>query len=66
MLVLTRKSDESVYIGEDIRVTILSVRGDRVRLGISAPGDVSIKREEIMFTMSGSANGESRKLVLAE
>lgn len=59
MLVLTRKPDESIHIGDDIRITVLSVRGDRVRIGISAPGDVSIKRKEIVFNNSYSSEVET-------
>ncbi|MFA5566282.1 MAG: carbon storage regulator CsrA [Acidimicrobiia bacterium] len=47
MLVLSRKSNESIIIGGDIKVTVLEVRGDQVRLGISAPRDVTVHREEV-------------------
>jgi carbon storage regulator len=47
MLVLTRRLEEAVVIGEDITVTILEVQGDRVRLGFNAPVDVPIHRWEI-------------------
>lgn len=47
MLVLTRRMDESIAIGEDITITVLAVDGDRVKLGISAPKDVIILRKEI-------------------
>lgn len=47
MLVLTRNSEQSIVIGENIVVRILSVRGDRVRVGIAAPADVAIRREEV-------------------
>ncbi|MFQ6003690.1 MAG: carbon storage regulator CsrA, partial [Candidatus Zixiibacteriota bacterium] len=47
MLVLTRKLGESVTIGDDIKITILGVRGRQVRLGIIAPQRVTIHREEI-------------------
>ena len=49
MLVLTRKLGESVTIGDDIKITILGVRGRQVRLGIIAPQKVTIHREEIYF-----------------
>ena len=48
MLVLSRKRNESVVINENIVVTVVEVRGDRVRLGIQAPRDVPIHRSEIM------------------
>ncbi len=47
MLVLTRKSDESVILGDDIEVKVLAVRGDQVSLGFSAPLAMSINRKEI-------------------
>lgn len=47
MLVLSRQSDESIIIGDNIRVTIVEVRGDKVRIGIDAPRDVSVHRQEI-------------------
>jgi carbon storage regulator len=47
MLVLTRKLGESIHIGNDIRVTVLSVHGHQVRLGFSAPDEVRIVREEL-------------------
>ena len=47
MLVLSRKADESVVIGEDIVITVLEVRGDVVRLGIAAPRDVKVHRSEV-------------------
>jgi carbon storage regulator len=47
MLVLTRKIMESVVIGDDIEVYILEIKGDRVRLGIKAPREVSVHRKEI-------------------
>lgn len=47
MLILTRKPSESLIIGEDIVVTILGIRGNQVRIGIEAPPNVSVDREEI-------------------
>jgi carbon storage regulator len=49
MLILTRKLGESVTIGDDVKITILGVRGRQVRLGIIAPHKVAIHREEIYF-----------------
>jgi carbon storage regulator len=48
MLVLTRRTGEEVVIGEDIRVTVLAVRGGRIRLGIAAPPGVLIRRAEVV------------------
>ena len=47
MLVLTRKAGQSVYIGDDIKITLHNIRGNQVRIGIHAPPSVKIYREEI-------------------
>lgn len=47
MLILTRRIGETLMIGDDIEVTVLGVKGNQVRLGIKAPKDVRVNREEI-------------------
>lgn len=47
MLVLTRKIDQSIMIGDHIRVVVVDIRGDQVKLGIDAPRDVMVHRQEI-------------------
>ncbi len=47
MLILTRRAGETIHIGDNITVTVLSVQGNQVRLGIKAPRDVAVHREEI-------------------
>ena len=47
MLILSRRKDESIMIGEDVELIVVEVRGDRVRLGIAAPKDVPVHRREI-------------------
>jgi carbon storage regulator len=47
MLVLSRKEGEEVVIGDNIRLTVVAIRGGRVRLGFTAPPDVSIQRDEL-------------------
>jgi carbon storage regulator len=47
MLILTRRVGETVMIGEDITCTVLGVKGNQVRLGINAPKDVAVHREEV-------------------
>ena len=47
MLVLSRHRDESIMIGDDVVVTIVDVRGDKVRLGIDAPTDIPVHRQEV-------------------
>lgn len=55
MLVLTRRAGESVVIGDDVVVTVVEVRGDVVRLGIDAPREVQVHREEV-YRAVGEAN----------
>lgn len=47
MLILTRRVQEVLYIGDEITITILGVKGNQVRIGVDAPRDVSVHREEI-------------------
>lgn len=47
MLILTRRVGETLVVGDDITVTVLGVKGNQVRLGVNAPKDVSVHREEI-------------------
>lgn len=47
MLILTRRIDESIVIGEEVTVTVLGIKGNQVRLGITGPKQVSVHREEI-------------------
>ena len=48
MLILTRRPTQSVHIGSDVIVTVMEIRGGQVRIGITAPRDVAIVREEIV------------------
>jgi carbon storage regulator len=47
MLVLSRQRDESIVIGDNVVITIVDIRGDKVRLGIEAPGEVPVHRQEV-------------------
>ena len=47
MLVLSRQKDESIIIGDDVEIIIVDVRGDKVRLGITAPKNISVHRREV-------------------
>ena len=51
MLVLSRQRDESIIIGDDIEITIVDVRGEKVRLGITAPSHVPVHRKEVYEAM---------------
>jgi carbon storage regulator len=58
MLVLTRKPGQKILIGDEIEVTILDIRGEGIRVGISAPRDVRIQREEVVRAVE-AANREA-------
>jgi len=47
MLVLSRRADESLFIGDDIKITVLDIRGGQVRIGITAPDSIKVHREEV-------------------
>jgi len=51
MLVLSRQKDESIVIGDDIRITIIDVRGNKVRLGIDCPKEISVHRLEVWLAI---------------
>ncbi|OAS85813.1 MULTISPECIES: carbon storage regulator CsrA [Metabacillus] len=56
MLVLTRKLNESIQIGDNIEITVLSVQGDQIKLGIKAPKDIEVHRKEIYMSIQESNN----------
>lgn len=56
MLVLTRKPNQSIQIGDDIELTILSVEGDQVKIGINAPRQIEIHRKEIYLAIQEENN----------
>jgi len=57
MLVLSRTKQESIMIGDDVEITIVDVRGDKVRLGITAPKAVSVHRREIFDAIQREKKG---------
>jgi carbon storage regulator len=61
MLVLTRKSNQSIMIGDDIEVSVLSIMGEKVRIGIQAPRDIPVFRKEVYLEIqqerAGSVEG---------
>ena len=60
MLVLSRQRDESIIIGDNIVVTIVDVRGDKVRLGIDAPTEIPVHRQEVYEAIQRENRSSSR------
>ena len=61
MLVLSRQKDESIIIGDDVEITIVDVRGDKVRLGINAPRSISVHRKEIYEAIQREKEEKSKE-----
>jgi carbon storage regulator len=68
MLVLTRRTRQSIMIGDEIELSVLSVSGEKVRIGIQAPNEVPVFRKEVYLRIAGEradSNGEVRELETA-
>ena len=65
MLVLSRQRDESIVIGDNIVITIVDIRGDKVRLGINAPSEIPVHRQEIHDAIQRE-NAQAGQLEAAE
>jgi carbon storage regulator len=61
MLVLTRKTNQSIMIGDDIEVAVLAVSRDKIRLGITAPREVPVYRREVYLSIKREEDGEARE-----
>lgn len=62
MLVITRKTDEGLVIGDNIRITVAEIGKDRVKLGIEAPGNIKIIRNELYYTEKFNVQAAMRRL----
>jgi carbon storage regulator len=60
MLVLTRKSNQSIMIGDDIEVSVLAIMGEKVRIGIQAPRDIPVFRKEVYLEIQQERLGETK------
>jgi carbon storage regulator len=60
MLVLTRKTNQSIMIGDDVEVSVLAVSRDKIRLGITAPRDVPVFRKEVYLSIKGEADEQAK------
>ena len=58
MLILTRKVGETLVIGDEVEVTVLSMKGNQIRLGVKAPKEVAVHREEIARKLGNSRDNE--------
>ncbi|KXI27960.1 carbon storage regulator CsrA [Paraglaciecola hydrolytica] len=58
MLILTRRVGETLMVGDDVTVTVLGVKGNQVRIGVNAPKEVSVHREEIYMRIQAEKNGQ--------
>jgi carbon storage regulator len=59
MLVLTRKTNQSIMIGDDVEVTVLAVSRDKIRLGITAPREIPVYRKEIYVSIEEEGDGDA-------
>ena len=67
VLVLTRKTNQSIMIGDEIEISVLAVSRDKIRLGITAPRDVPVFRKEVYLSIKGEeAEGAEGKLTTGE
>jgi carbon storage regulator len=61
MLVLTRKTNQSIMIGDEIEITVLAVSRDKIRLGITAPRDVPVFRKEVYLSIQGEGGAPAKE-----
>ena len=61
MLVLSRHANEAVFIGDEITVTVIEIRGDKVRLGFAAPREIDIHRQEVFEAIKREQSGDTKQ-----
>ncbi len=64
MLILTRRVGETLMVGDTVTATVLGVRGNQVRIGVNAPKDVDVHREEIYMRIQADKNREGRSYTI--
>ncbi len=62
MLILTRRQGESIIVGDNVRITVISVKGNQVRIGVEAPRSVSVQRQEIVGKKDLAPEDNSEKI----
>ncbi len=60
MLILTRRAGESLMIGDDVNITVLGIKGNQVRIGVNAPKEITIHREEVYLRIQEEQNNSDR------
>ena len=63
MLILTRRVGESLMIGDDVTITVLGVKGNQVRIGVKAPKEVAVHREEILNRIEEASAESEQKMI---
>lgn len=66
MLILTRRVGETVYVGDDVTITVLAVKGNQVRVGINAPKSVAVHREEIYERIKRESGRQAKQVPQAQ
>ena len=66
MLVLTRKSNQSIMIGDEIEISVLAIMGEKVRIGIEAPRSVPVFRREVYVEIQQDRNGDDERVRIEE
>ncbi|PQO28120.1 carbon storage regulator CsrA [Blastopirellula marina] len=63
MLVLSRHKDETIMVGDDVAITVIEIRGDKVRLGIEAPKSIDVHRREVWAKIKAANDGDGGEAI---